>query len=1337
MSKGKIDAPSVVTKAEGKMLNKMYIANVMNRLVALENPNDIDRKRWVWELIQNAKDTIAKDSTRKSIKIRIEIDGDTVKFQHNGSPFTADSRQGLLYKYSEDKEDSESTGRYGTGFLTTHCLSKTVSIESNMYKDEDMKSLCGFRVTMYRSGLIKDDLLKGLDKMRESEEFYEETFPWTTFTYYVSTDSGRRAVELGIDNFKKNIAQTMLFCKQIDSIELNNNGEITTIERKPIKKKTANIKCAEFEIHSDTDYSRRFLFTSYCEDSEELSVRYKTDRKIRIDAAIEVDKNNNIVSHTGDTSFFCVLPLVGIENQLDEPLIINSPDFEPDSERQSLLLSGEDWDENEEVITAVGINRLIYEKISSMYECLVEYLSEKQYGNLHLLANGLKKAKKHNNLDKEWYEETVIESYRDILLKYPVVKPYEGSYYKLLEDCIIIKEDKEENEETLFDLLTYIYPEKLAEDNHNWAQCLWKKDLQVWKTEDVCNDISEYENWDNISLTDTTLSNWYNDFLAHVRSYDASLLDEYALLPNMNGDLLQKDEEDFKQGKDISSVVIDLLDSLGKDVKPMLLHSDITAVSLGEKYNSQSFSADVNKLAKEIIEDSDDEDETLEQLLPLLSILPTDEEKYSDDFLQRRKYTFDIAKEFCSLDEATPIKNNNLLEGTWKSFDIWFTTFVLEKLHSLRELSALPNDLDAAWINNTLISLGVDAKKLNKYQVLPNQDGTFCKQKDLYIDAGIPKELKDDVFDEVEMYYKSILLHEDIDASAFSISKEKTIDDFAVELNGQIKAVKNSSLGNYFYGSYHRFPQQSIESVSLYVLSLLPKDKKSNMYARQSVLLSAARDILAESDIRESSHIDYDSRDLWKEADLVAVYAMVEKIEESNDLDELNNELNECGENHLFKLLNPLYDFVQEETKDITARIYPNQNGVFCEKDELFKEEGSINETLKEITTRLLPEGEGYRDILMDKRCSVQPLQTKNAEDIYKLIDDKVSKCYNVPDKWQDEDFIQATKLLIDDWGNKHKGTFEENFPKTYPIRDSIAMNVIWKKEEREVMSQLRDKYSLEELNDLIENGKVSSQHLTFQDLTGKEVDIPIDCGQYSGLSEGDISSYLQEAKDAVVKYYKELNERDNLGMCFDEERIKSDSYSQLYGIYDKDGNELPLVVHSYRGPEHRNFALNGFDWDMLSKLGAQLWVNTVGGLQCVPLYALPIKEFSVSIDENLPTETKAALLALAFAAKQFTNVSFGFGNNMPSGFKKHLPFSYLPKQVNDCTKAIKDICQENTPDLKTQLNCAKSIPLRSGSDYSEVIDERRGTDIVKDLTDAPKNSLQPPEVCSDTDALL
>lgn len=1303
-----IAAPSVTKDATEKLLRKMYISNVAKRLRELNAPNDIDRKRWVWELIQNAKDTIVGDSSRKDINIRIEIDGDTVKFKHDGNPFTADARFGLLYKYSEDKENQESTGRFGTGFLTTHCLSKIVSIESNMYRNEERTQLCGFSVTMYRDGQIENELLEGLNKMTQSEVYYEETFDWTTFTYHVTTESGKRAVKLGIENFHENIAQTMLFCKEIASIELNDNGVITRISRKQIVEVAPNIMLAEFDFLGIEPHTRRFLFTSFSEYNKELSERYRAPRNIRIDAAIEIDSNNNVVNHNGKTSHFCVLPLVGIENQFEEPIIINSPDFEPDSERQSLLLIGQSWNEENGNITETGINQIIYSNIFPLYSKLVSYLSENQYGKLYFLANGLKKAKDHDKLDGKWYLENVINKYRETLLKYPVVKAHIDNNYKFLSDCIIVKENKSEDEAIVYNLLTTLYPNKLIQENQNWAQVVWKEDIEVWNTEDLCKNIQEQKTWDALVLMGTDLPKWYNEFLAHVNTYDERFFKEYALLPNRNGTLLKKDTEGFKQGENITTFIIDLLFKLGKDVKPLLLHGDISAISLDSKYNSQSYSADINKLAKTIIEDNSKLDK-IERLLPLISIVPNSGDKYEEDFLKHRSDFFDICKSLYSLNEASFVCENSLLEGAWKNTDEWLTTTILNSLQKLGCLSNLPNGLDATWINSTIKALHVQTERLNTYAVLPNQNGEFCCQKDLYKDSNVPEELKDNIFETIGINYKNILLHEDINAEDFAIVQKKTISSFAAELNDAITEKSHYSWGNYFNNNYHKYPKDIIYRIATYMVRLLPLNKETNLYKYQSSLLSVAQAFsITEEPI---GYIDFDNDSLWEKISFYAACIIWEKIEEFSTLTDLCAYVNK-GEIEVIKLLNSYYAY--QDYADInfaSDKVIPNQNGNLRSKDELYKEESAIDNTLKNIINQISiidKEVQDYRELLVDKRINLSFNRVLCEKDAFNLIDESIDKLYQSTTLWEDESFITASQMLIEDWGEAHNGLFEENFPRVYPIKEKILMNVVWKKEKRELMMTVSTKLTEEQLRVIIENGseisELSSKVATLEKeneylrnkLAAMEVlpmsnleqepavlEIISEAGerkmitiaepQYAGLSTEEMKGILLDAKTDVRLFLEKKGYVFTKGIC-------EDAWCNIYGVMNPEGQEVPIVVHSYKSRK-RPFSLNTSDWEQLSKDGSMLWVVTDDGPQCVPFYALPNDTNTIAItfsSENMQYKNRCT--ALAETLKYFKGLHFNFGTSI--GYNK------TPEPFNNPSNEFKSLMRDmhNLPVQSTEV---------------------------------------------------
>ena len=75
-NKNKIAKPEAVDEAFQDLVNQMYIANISNRLRQLNQPTDNDCKRWFWELVQNAKDSIAHDPVRKTVRVEVKIEND-------------------------------------------------------------------------------------------------------------------------------------------------------------------------------------------------------------------------------------------------------------------------------------------------------------------------------------------------------------------------------------------------------------------------------------------------------------------------------------------------------------------------------------------------------------------------------------------------------------------------------------------------------------------------------------------------------------------------------------------------------------------------------------------------------------------------------------------------------------------------------------------------------------------------------------------------------------------------------------------------------------------------------------------------------------------------------------------------------------------------------------------------------------------------------------------------------------------------------------------------------------------------------------------------------------
>ena len=362
---------------------------------------------------------------------------------------------------------------------------------------------------MFREGLYEPELLDGVNKMKESMIYTKEINNWTTYTYHLKTPQNENALQLGLENFISNIAQTMLFCKELNSVELDNNNTITKIIRKEARQLDVNncIYMSEFEFieNGNSPYFRKFIHKSLKKQSKDLSERFKTERNIRLTATIEVDNNKNLIENQDTPSHFCVLPLVGSEKHI-MPIYLNSPDFEPDSERESLILIGDDILADKNVISEGGINRLILKESVALYDSLVSYLSDNGYHKLFLLAKGLKKIPKfEKNFNQDWFEKEIIKPYREVLKKYAIVETQSGNQKLFTDDgathIVIPKDSKNENQKKIFDLSSEIFADRLplSEISNDWDRLAWE-DCGLFKIEDLSKHIAAKETESSLEM---------------------------------------------------------------------------------------------------------------------------------------------------------------------------------------------------------------------------------------------------------------------------------------------------------------------------------------------------------------------------------------------------------------------------------------------------------------------------------------------------------------------------------------------------------------------------------------------------------------------------------------------------------------------------------------------------------------------------------------------------------------------------------------------------------------------------------------------------------------------
>jgi len=84
--------------------NKVYRAAIATKILDLMEKlrmgaSDASERRWIWELLQNAKD-VCYEETGISVIVNYDSSGSVLEFSHNGKPFAVDNITFLIEQVS-------------------------------------------------------------------------------------------------------------------------------------------------------------------------------------------------------------------------------------------------------------------------------------------------------------------------------------------------------------------------------------------------------------------------------------------------------------------------------------------------------------------------------------------------------------------------------------------------------------------------------------------------------------------------------------------------------------------------------------------------------------------------------------------------------------------------------------------------------------------------------------------------------------------------------------------------------------------------------------------------------------------------------------------------------------------------------------------------------------------------------------------------------------------------------------------------------------------------------------------------------------------------------------
>ena len=560
------DIPGDKMKIEDDIKHQALIDNtaqgIFNHLKEIENKREIYEKRWIWELMQNALDAAPKN---RKIEVEIIKSDVQITFRHNGRPFRPEEVAHLIYHGSTKRE--QDIGKFGTGFLTTHLLSRQVKVEGVR---EDGKTF-GFELD--RNGMSSDEIKKCMEGTWEQ---YKRSLRETTCSLdyiaeyrYPLNDISSKNVGAGIENLIKIAPYVLAFNDKLGAIK------ITELSRK-----------LRFELadeRNETGYTNKIV-------KEEEEGKPTIDHELwivksdEVEIAVKGKKQNNgiceIESLQDIPRIFLAFPLFGTQ-ELPFPAVINSRKFEPTDKRDGIFLGRDNTE-------YINLNKRLLEKANELFINLVSKSEFNKWQNIHtLLKFGYPPEKEW--LDKVWYTGLLKECISKIV-KSNVLKAENGSFIAPDNGLVPIFDrlDKEKIKR-LWDLcyrfLDYKHKIPARELVFEWAQIIneWTSTgLDLAKITITIEKLTEeIERCRNLQDSKSKLSQdkdefeTLNDFYRLLLDFEKSgLFDSRSILPDQNGNFKKKPALFKDEG--IDEILKDISKKVGADVRNQLLHSSIS-----------------------------------------------------------------------------------------------------------------------------------------------------------------------------------------------------------------------------------------------------------------------------------------------------------------------------------------------------------------------------------------------------------------------------------------------------------------------------------------------------------------------------------------------------------------------------------------------------------------------------------------------------------------------------------------------------------------------------------------------------------------------------------------
>lgn len=704
--------------------------------------NENSAKRWVWELCQNAKD-ICNDKGKVKIAINFDKANKKVIFKHNGKAFSMANAMSLINQTSsKDKNDGSErkSGKFGTGFLTTHLLSEIVNLSGILETKDGVYS--NFRFTLDRRGHEQKEIIEAMEKavqqLMECTPLQGEPDwdAYNTIFEYELDDDGMEVAEQGIQNLRASAPFVLSMLKDIEEIALESTREVFRYQ----KNYTYQL---EHLIAHEILYKLK-------DEEKTITILNLTEGEITISTMLE--HSNSLAWFVpfaeGQSKLFCDFPLIGTED-FPFPVVISSSIFNPTEPRDGIFLACKS---KSKIDTEIEQNRDIIEKACRLYANLLQYAAKHNWKGIYHITH-INSYTKKEWYDEEWIKE-IINKCKQIILSTDMIMTAAGKM-TALQDCFeeeqvyVISDVSEEVREKIWELLYPIMPECIPcrENLNNWYYSLWK-DCNRYTFRELTKQLQNYETIERLQevISDGNWKDWllqyYDVIEKNINIQEYITANKIRIIPDQKGVFHYVSELHFD--RDILEEYKDILNMLGTDCRSWLVHQEL---SKREWFQAKEVdNGQMLRLMEERLEIANRESKSsiLFQMVYLY-------EKDGECLEQQKRiceYAVDILKIDASMREV-PLVSKKILQEALK-YTIACVADRISEYGCMEGLARYLGKSIESMIDFMVEFIGFIVQSGYGYliekstkPILPNQNGKFVSKDDIFLDNEMDETLKE------------------------------------------------------------------------------------------------------------------------------------------------------------------------------------------------------------------------------------------------------------------------------------------------------------------------------------------------------------------------------------------------------------------------------------------------------------------------------------------------------------------------------------------------------------------------------------------------------------------